>query len=235
MTPIDARRIIRVLVVDDQDLVRGGIVMLLGRAPGIRVIGEAPNGRVAIERARALRPDVILMDILMPELSGIEATAAITQEHPNTGIVLLTTYDTDENAFRGLRAGASAFLLKDIPGPQLIEAVRTVAAGDALVAPRATRRLLDVCRSVLPSGDVDQSRAKRLLSPREHDVYLEVIEGLSNQEIATRLYLSEATVKSHVRQILAKLELRDRVHVILYAHDSGDAAPHTKRHLPRDE
>lgn len=211
-------REIRTLVVDDQDLIRSAIAMLLGQAPGIRVVGEAANGEVAVQRALALQPDVILMDIAMPQMDGISATETLTKSLPDAGIILLTTYDTDENIFRGIRAGASAFLLKDAPAQELVSAVKLVAAGEGLVAPRVTKRLIDACRGLLPDGNAHTvSHAESVLSPREYEVYLLAAEGLTNHEIARKLFISEATVKSHMRQVLSKLNLRDRIHVVLHA------------------
>lgn len=218
-------REIRTLVVDDQDLIRSAIAMLLGQAPGIRVVGEAANGEVAVQRALALQPDVILMDIAMPQMDGISATETLTKSLPDAGIILLTTYDTDENIFRGIRAGASAFLLKDAPAQELVSAVKLVAAGEGLVAPRVTKRLIDACRGLLPDGNAHTvSRSESVLSPREYEVYLLAAEGLTNHEIARKLFISEATVKSHMRQVLSKLNLRDRIHVVLHARNGKGPA-----------
>jgi DNA-binding NarL/FixJ family response regulator len=207
---------ITVLLVDDQDLVRMGMSMVLGQAEGIRVIGEATNGADAVERAGALRPDVVLMDVRMPGMDGIEATSILTSRHPDVSVLILTTFDLDEYALGGLRAGASGFLLKDALASELVQAVRTVAAGDAIVSPRITRRLLELHRGAIPApgGSADESG----LTDREHEVLLRMARGLSNTEIAADLYLSESTVKTYVGRVLAKLDLRDRVHAVIYAY-----------------
>ena len=207
---------ITVLIVDDQDLVRMGMSMVLGQAEGIRVVGEATNGLDAVERVESLRPDVVLMDVRMPGMDGIEATSIITGRHPDSSVLILTTFDLDEYALGGLRAGASGFLLKDALASELVQAVRTVAAGDAIVSPRITRRLLELHRGAIPAsgGTTDDSG----LTVREHDVLLRMARGLSNTEIAADLYLSESTVKTYVGRVLAKLDLRDRVHAVIYAY-----------------
>jgi DNA-binding NarL/FixJ family response regulator len=207
---------ITVLLVDDQDLVRMGMSMVLGQAEGIRVVGEATNGADAVERAGALRPDVVLMDVRMPGMDGIEATSILTSRHPDISVLILTTFDLDEYALGGLRAGASGFLLKDALASELVQAVRTVAAGDAIVSPRITRRLLELHRGAIaaPGGSADETG----LTDREHEVLLRMARGLSNTEIAADLYLSESTVKTYVGRVLAKLDLRDRVHAVIYAY-----------------
>ncbi len=221
---------IRVLLVDDQALLRKGFRMLLEEMADIAVVGEAADGGEAVSQCRSHRPDVVLMDVRMPGVDGIEATARIVESVPDSRVLILTTFDLDEYAFAGLRAGASGFLLKDVPPAELVAAIRTVAAGDAVVSPRVTRRLLDTFAHQLPDGDgsPDPGAAGRgldELTDREREVLVTVAEGLSNAEIAERLYVSEATVKSHVGRILAKLHLRDRVQAAVYAYQVGLVRP----------
>ena len=213
---------IRVIVVDDQALVRSGFRMILDAQPDIDVVGEAENGREAIELAAVSSADVILMDIRMPELDGIEATARILEVQPETRIVILTTFDLDEYVTRALRVGASGFLLKDVRPAQLVEAIRVIASGDALLAPSVTRRLLDQFASGLEMRtcpELDQ------LTDREREILLLVAEGLSNAEIADRLVVGESTVKTHVSAVLRKLQLRDRVQLVIAAYDAGLVKP----------
>jgi DNA-binding NarL/FixJ family response regulator len=215
--------VIRVLIADDQDLVREGLRMILEAETDIEVAGEAGNGREALEQARRLDPDVLLMDVRMPELDGIEATARLATSGLRARVLVLTTFDLDEYVYRALRAGASGFLLKDATREQLVAAVRTVAAGESLLAPQITRRLVeDFCRRP-PPGELPADAAT--LSERELDVLRLLARGLSNAEIGTQLYLSDATVKSHVARILHKLDLRDRAQVIVYAYESGLVRP----------
>jgi DNA-binding NarL/FixJ family response regulator len=212
---------IRVLVVDDQALVRSGFAMILGVAPDLEVVGEAGTGVEAVAAARLHRPDVVLMDIRMPELDGIEATKRILAEAgPDLKVLILTTFDPDEYVYRALRAGASGFVLKDIPGSELAAAVRTVASGGALLAPSVTRRLIGRFTDQL---SVDTSVARRLerLTERERQVVAGVARGWSNAEIAADLIIGAATVKSHVSSILSKLGLRDRAQVVVFAYESG--------------
>ncbi len=219
---------VRVLLVDDQALLRKGFRMILEEEADIDVVGEAADGAEAVTECRARRPDVVLMDVRMPGMDGIEATSRIVGDHGAARVLILTTFDLDEYAFAGLRAGASGFLLKDVPPAELVSAIRTVAVGDAVVSPRVTRKLLDAFAHQLPGGDgpawpggdgLDQ------LTDREREVLVTVAEGLSNAEIAERLYVSEATVKSHVGRILAKLQLRDRVQAAVYAYQVGLVRP----------
>jgi DNA-binding NarL/FixJ family response regulator len=215
--------VIRILLADDQDLVREGLRMILEAEPDVEVIGEAADGKQALAQARRLDPDVVLMDVRMPELDGIEATRRLATSGLRARVLVLTTFDLDEYVYRALKAGASGFLLKDARREQLVAAVRTVAAGDALLAPAITRRLIeDFCRGPAPAGAPE---ATETLSERELDVLRLLARGLSNSEIATELFLGEATIKSHVARILAKLDLRDRVQTVVFAYESGLVKP----------
>jgi DNA-binding NarL/FixJ family response regulator len=212
---------IRVLITDDQQLVRTGFRMILESDPDIEVVGEAGNGRQAVSLARETRPDVVLMDIRMPELDGIEATRLLAshRECAGTRVLILTTFDLDAYVFNALRAGASGFLLKDTPAVQLTAAVRTIAAGDALLGPTITRRLIEEFNSTpaalpAPPG-LDE------LTDRELEVFRLVAKGLSNAEIADRLVIGEATVKTHVTRMLGKLAIRDRVQAVVLAYETG--------------
>ena len=212
---------IRLVLADDEQLLRVGFRMILDAYDEFEVIAEAANGREAVAAAAAHRPDVIVMDVRMPELDGIAATEMITREQPDVRVLILTTFDLDEYAFAGLRAGASGFLLKNVPPDQLVAAIRTVAAGDAVVAPRVTRRLLETFAQRLPTA-AQAARDQRLsqLTDRERDVLQAMAVGQSNNEIAASLCVSEATVKSHVSRILAKLGLRDRVQAVIFAYET---------------
>ena len=212
---------IRVLIVDDQMMVREGFSVLLGAQPDIEVVGEAVDGRQAVEKVAELRPDVVLMDIRMPNLDGLEATRRILE---TTGtaprVLMLTTFDLDEYVYEALRAGASGFMLKDTPPERLAEAVRTVAAGESLVAPAVTRRLVE--RFVRrPPPEVAQREVFAELTERELEVLTLLARGLSNAEIAAELVLGENTVKTHVARVLAKLGLRDRVQAVVLAYETG--------------
>ena len=218
---------ISILIVDDQDLVREGLRMLLDAEPDLSVSGEAANGSQALAQARKLDPDVILMDVRMPEMDGIQATARLAGAGCRARILMLTTFNLDEYVYRAMKAGASGFLLKDASREQLASAVRTVAAGEALLAPAITRRLIeDFCRGPAP-GAAASSAAERL-SQRELDVVRLVAQGLTNAEIAARLYLGETTIKSHVARTLAKLGLRDRVQIAVFAYETGIIRPGRK-------
>ncbi|ROR80327.1 two component transcriptional regulator, LuxR family [Plantibacter flavus] len=210
-----------VMLVDDQDMMRTGMAMIIGTHAGLRVIGEAADGLTAIERDAELQPDVILMDVRMPGLDGIEATRRIIDARPEARVLMLTTFDLDEYAFGGLNAGASGFLLKDAPPAELIAAIRTIAEGNAIVSPRVTRAMLDLYQGQLPDPAGRSSSPLGMLSEREHEVLRAIGRGLSNTEIAQELFLSESTVKTHVGRVLAKLELRDRVHAVIYAYRNG--------------
>jgi DNA-binding NarL/FixJ family response regulator len=226
---------IRVVLADDQALLRKGFRMILEAEDDMEIVGEAPDGGDAVRLVELYAPDLVLMDVRMPVLDGIEATRAITESTAGaaTRVLILTTFDLDEYAFSALRAGASGFLLKDVPPGELIAAIRTVARGDAVVSPRITRRLLEEYAHTLPdladhSADEEgagEHPALASLTEREREVLLAVADGLSNAEIAERLYVSEATVKSHVGRLLAKLGLRDRVQAVVFAFQSGLVRP----------
>ena len=230
---------IRVVLADDQAMLRKGFRMILEAEEGMEIVGEAPDGADAVRLVELYRPDVVLMDVRMPVLDGIEATRAITASAGGdaTRVLILTTFDLDEYAFSALRAGASGFLLKDVPPAELVAAIRTVARGDAVVSPRVTRRLLEEYAATLPDlsapGDggageghgAAEHPALARLTEREREVLLAVADGMSNAEIAARLYVSEATVKSHVGRLLAKLGLRDRVQAVVFAFQSGLVRP----------
>ncbi|OXM50781.1 DNA-binding response regulator [Amycolatopsis thailandensis] len=209
---------IRVVIADDQALVRTGLRMILDNADDIDVVGEAGDGAEAIGLVADLDPDVVLMDIRMPEMDGVEATAAIAAAH-RARVLVLTTFDLDEYVYAALQAGASGFLLKDALAPDLLSGVRVVAAGEATLAPTVTRRLLDRVVTGLPAPPPDDRLA--LLTGRENEVLHQLARGLSNAEIAEKLFLSPGTVKTHVGRILTKLGLRDRVQAVVFAYESG--------------
>jgi DNA-binding NarL/FixJ family response regulator len=210
----------RVLICDDQALVRAGFRAILEAQPDIEVVGEAENGAEAVALAERRRPDVILMDIRMPVLDGVEATRRLAADGAAARILVLTTFDLDEYVHAAIRAGASGFLLKDVTPAKLLEAIRIVAAGDALLAPSVTRRLLERFASTLPQRDVS-SEALAGLTARETEVLRLLAGGLSNAEIATELVVSEATVKTHISSLLRKLGLRDRVQAVILAYETG--------------
>ncbi|MGZ4507076.1 MAG: response regulator [Blastococcus sp.] len=215
---------IRILLADDQALLRTGFRMILQAQPDLDVVGEAVDGVDAVRQVATLRPDVVLMDVRMPVMDGVQATAAIAAAGGTSRVLVLTTFDLDEYAFAALRAGASGFLLKDVPPAELAGAIRAVAAGDAVVSPRITRTLLDRVPLHTPGPLDSASRPDAVLAAltdREREVFGEVARGLSNAEIAARLVLSEATVKTHITRMLAKLRLRDRVHVVIFAYEHG--------------
>ncbi|MCU1435604.1 MAG: two component transcriptional regulator, LuxR family [Pseudarthrobacter sp.] len=218
---------ITVLLVDDQPLLRMGFRLILEGEDDLSIVGEASDGAEAVRQVRDLAPDVVLMDVRMPVLDGIEATRAITADGASARIIILTTFDVDEYAFAGLQAGASAFLLKDVAPAELIQAVRVVASGDAVVAPRVTQRLLEtyVRGAARPAASAPRDPLLEELTPRETEMLEAMAEGLSNAEIAHRYFLSEATVKTHVRRILTKLHLRDRVQAVVYAYETGLVVP----------
>ncbi len=218
---------ITVLLVDDQPLLRMGFRLILEGEDDLSIVGEASDGAEAVRQVRELKPDVVLMDVRMPVLDGIEATRAITATGASARVIILTTFDVDEYAFAGLQAGASAFLLKDVAPSELIHAVRVVASGDAVVAPRVTQRLLEtyVRGAARPAAATPKDPLLEDLTPRETEMLEAMAEGLSNAEIAHRYFLSEATVKTHVRRILTKLHLRDRVQAVVYAYETGLVVP----------
>jgi DNA-binding NarL/FixJ family response regulator len=213
---------IRVLVADDQQLVREGLRVLLDLAPGIRVVGEASNGAEAVERARQMRPDVVLMDVRMPKLDGVAATRRVREMCPDVQVIILTTFDDDEYVFDGLRAGAVGYLLKDVPSEQLAEAIRAAARGEAFIQPSVTRKV--VAEFTRLAEREHRRREQPLVEPlsaRELEVLALLAEGLSNQEIANRLTIAPGTVKNHVSNVLSKLSVRDRTQAILRAQEIG--------------
>ncbi len=209
---------IRVLIADDQELMRTGFRMILDAQEGIEVVGEAVDGDDAVRRFERLDPDVVVMDVRMPRTDGIEATRRITELHPTARILILTTFDLDEYVYEALRAGASGFLLKDRPSEELVAAVRVVAAGDALLAPSVTRRLIEEFAKRTP---VRSAAALGELTDREREVLVLIARGLSNAEIARSLFVAETTVKTHVGRVLQKLRLRDRAQAVVLAYESG--------------
>jgi DNA-binding NarL/FixJ family response regulator len=215
---------IRVLIADDEALVRSGFAMILDTQPDIEVVGQAVDGHEAVEQAHHLRPDVVLMDIRMPGLNGLDATRRIREAGIEARVLVLTTFDGDRNVYEAIKAGASGFLLKDVSPDQLAAAVRTVAAGDALLAPLITRRLLAEFIRRPPPGD-ERPKELAYLTEREIDVLLLIAGGLSNAEIGQELHISAATVKTHVTRLLAKLHLRDRVQAVVYAYETGLVRP----------
>ena len=228
---------IRLLLVDDQALIRVGFRMVLEAEPDLSVVGEAADGAAAIALAAELEPDVVLMDVRMPNIDGIAATEEIVRHRLGSRVLVLTTFDLDEYAFAAIRAGAGGFLLKDAQRHELVAAVRAVHRGDAVLAPRVTRALLDRLNSQKPlnsQNSADESAAHppaptvdptAVLTEREHDVFVAIARGLTNSEIAERLFLSESTVKTHVGRVLAKLDARDRIHVVILAHRLGLVDP----------
>ena len=222
--PGEVRGPVSVVLADDQALMRMGFRMVLEAEDDINVVGEASDGTAALAQAKALHPDVILMDVRMPGMNGIEATERIARECPGTRVLILTTFDLDEYAFAGLRAGASGFLLKDTRPTELAEAIRTVASGEAVVSPRITQRMLEMFASSLPnSGHPVQASDPRIdsLTPREKEILVLMSQGMSNAEIADRLVVSATTVKTHVGNVLAKLDVRDRVQAVVVAYETG--------------
>jgi DNA-binding NarL/FixJ family response regulator len=213
-----------VLLADDQALVRGGFRMILEAQDDLDVVAEADDGRSAIEHARALRPDVVLMDVRMPVLDGIAATRTIVDERLAGHVLVLTTFDEDRIVYDAMRAGASGFLLKTVPPARLVEAVRTVVDGEALLAPEVTRRLIEEFVRRPPPGEPDRERLAGL-TDRELEVLLLIARGRSNAEVAQELYLSGATVKTHVNRILSKLDARDRVQAVIAAYELGVVRP----------
>ncbi len=214
----------RVLIADDDDLMRAGLVELLSGEPEIEIVGEASTGREAVERARRLHPDVVLMDVRMPDLDGIEATRELTRAAPRARVLILTTFEQDDYVFGALRAGASGFLLKRARPEELVAAVHTIARGDSLLSPSVTRRVIDrMAQQPIPEL-ADQAKLAEL-TPREREVLELVARGLSNREIATELVVEESTIRSHIKRILMKLELRSRVQIAIFAYETGVNRP----------
>ncbi|MFJ2769797.1 response regulator [Streptomyces sp. NPDC087300] len=220
---------IRVIIVDDQAMVRAGFAALLAAQSDIDVVGEAPNGKLGVEVSRSTHPDVVLMDVRMPEMDGLAAARALLDPPPGVvhlpKVLMLTTFDVDDYVYEALRAGASGFLLKDAPPADLISAVRVVAAGEALLAPSVTRRLIADFAKQRQAPRQDQSLRLNGLTPRETEVLVLIARGLSNQEIAERLVLAEQTVKTHIGRVLNKLDLRDRAQAVIFSYESGLVTP----------
>ncbi|MFI6027373.1 response regulator [Amycolatopsis magusensis] len=214
---------VRVLICDDQELVRVGIRMIVDSQPDLAVAEEAADGAAAVEAALRLRPELVLMDVRMPTMDGIEATAKICAALPDTRVLIITTFDLDEYACSALRAGASGFLVKDAPADEMLVAMRGVLRGDSMVSPSVTRRLLD--RYLGEEGGAEHAAKLDRLTEREKDVLGLIARGRSNGEIAEQLHIGETTVKTHVGRVLAKLELRDRVHAVVFAYESGLVRP----------
>ncbi|HEY5360575.1 MAG TPA: response regulator transcription factor [Streptosporangiaceae bacterium] len=215
---------IRILIADDQPLVRSGLRSILGKQADLEVVGEAADGQAAVTAGRQLRPDVVLMDIRMPVLDGLAATRQLTLLDPPPKVVVLTTFELDEYIYAALKAGASGFLLKDTEPQQLIDAIRTVDIGDAMLSPTVTRRLIESFVNS-PAPGAAQATAIATLTNREADILQAMARGLSNAEIAGRLHLGEATVKTHVTRILAKLAVRDRLQAVVLAYETGIVRP----------
>ena len=218
---------VRVLLVDDDDLMRAGLKAVLSSDSRVEVVGEAGSGRAAVEQVRALRPDLVLMDVRMPDLDGISATREVTAASPDVKVVILTTFEQDDYIFGALNAGASGFLLKRSGPEELLAAIQTVAAGDSLLSPSVTRTVIDrMARQ--PTPEIGPSRLLDSLTPREREVLVLLARGLSNSEIATGLVIEESTVKTHVKRILMKLRLRDRIQAVVFAYESGVVQPGPK-------
>ena len=214
----------RVLIADDDELMRAGLVELLGGEESIEIAGQARTGREALERARTLKPDVVLMDVRMPDMDGIAATAELATSAPEARVLVLTTFEEDDYIFGALRAGASGFLLKRSRPEELIEGVRTVAAGESLLSPSVTRRVVDRMAQQ-PTPDLSGETKLAELTAREREVLELIASGLSNREIAAELVIEQATVRSHIRRILMKLDLRDRVQAVVFAYETGIVQP----------
>jgi DNA-binding NarL/FixJ family response regulator len=214
---------IRVALVDDQELVRVGLAMVIDATDDIQIVMQAADGADAVAKLAETRVDVVLMDVQMPDMNGVEATGLVTARENAPKVIVLTTFDLDEYAFAGLRAGASGFLLKDASADEVLHAIRAVHAGDAVLAPSTTRRMLDHLATARVAHDA--SPLLKRLTARERDVLLEIARGHSNAETAQRLFLSEATVKTHVGHLLAKLEVRDRVQAVIFAYENGLVRP----------
>ncbi len=221
---------LRVLIVDDDDLMRAGLKAVLSSDETVEVVGEAGDGRTAVERARRLQPDIVLMDVRMPDLDGIAATREVLGASPETKVVILTTFEQDDYIFGSLNAGASGFLLKRTGPEELLAAIHTVAAGDSLLSPSVTRTVIDrMARQ--PTPQIGSARLLERLTPREREVLGLVARGLANGEIASELVIEESTVKTHVKRILMKLNLRDRIQAVIFAYESGVTQPGPKPSL----
>lgn len=225
----------RVLIADDDDLMRAGLAELLSADPGIEIVGEAATGREAVERAQRLAPDVVLMDVRMPDLDGIAATRELAGTAPATRVLILTTFEQDDYIFGALRAGASGFLLKRTRPEELLAAVHTIAAGDSLLSPSVTRRVIDRMAQQPTPALADQARLDEL-TPREREVLELIARGLANREIAAVLVVEESTIRTHVKRVLRKLDLRDRVQAVMFAYETGvnRTATGAERTTPRD-
>jgi DNA-binding NarL/FixJ family response regulator len=217
---------VRVLLVDDDDLMRAGLRAVLSSDDSVEVAGEAPDGREAVELAARLRPDIVLMDVRMPNMDGIAATRELLERVPAARVIVLTTFEDDDYIFGSLSAGASGFLLKRTRPEELIAAIHTIAAGEALLSPSVTRRVVDRMAPSMPVGATSSERLDEL-TPRERDVLELIARGLSNREIADALVIEESTVKTHVKRILMKLDLRDRVHAVIFGYETGLVRPGT--------
>jgi RNA polymerase sigma factor (sigma-70 family) len=216
--------VIRVLIADDDDLMRAGLAELLSSDPSIEIVGQAATGREAVERTRRLEPDVVLMDVRMPDLDGIEATRELASAAPKARILILTTFEQDDYVFGALRAGASGFLLKRTRPEELIAAVHAIAAGDSLLSPSVTRSVIDRMAQQ-PTPDLADRTALEELTPREREVLDLLARGLSNREIAAALVVEESTIRTHVKRVLMKLDLRDRIQAVIFAYETGLNGP----------
>jgi DNA-binding NarL/FixJ family response regulator len=223
----------RLLIADDDDLMRAGLIELLTVDPQIEIVGQAATGREAVEQARRLAPDVVLMDVRMPDLDGIAATRALAQTATGTRILILTTFEQDDYIFGALRAGASGFLLKRTRPEELIAAVHTIAAGDSLLSPSVTRRVIDRMAQQPTPDLADQAKLDHL-TQREREVLELIARGLSNREIAAALVVEESTIRTHVKRVLAKLDLRDRVQAVIFAYETGVNRPAVRATHPQD-
>lgn len=212
---------VRVVLVDDQEMIRMGMRMVLESQPAIEIVGEADDGDSALELLDRVEADVVLMDVRMPRMSGVEATRRLREREDTPSVLILTTFDLDEYAFAALKAGASGFLLKDARPADLLNAIRNVAAGDAVMAPSTTRRLLDHVLPTLPTSPRESDKRLDVLTDREREVLVEIAAGATNSEIARKLYMAEGTVKTHIGRLLAKLHCRDRVGLVLLAYETG--------------